>query len=180
MSLMSEQSRQALAEAFSRAARVGLVRAPEDAFEIEAVKTRTPTPPPGARMFLITTSSFAFRLLTMFRVVSIEEARAYYGGTSDANLDGAFAEIANLCCGALNRELAFHFPHLGMSIPYMLSDQCLSWLEQLKPDYVAHYSLTVGSTVRVDATLCMCCSAPVEVITRAHAATETTGELELF
>jgi hypothetical protein len=204
MSLMSEQSRQALADAFFRAAKSGLLRAPEDSIEIQPIEggvskgpaagqpmngamnkavnlaARTKSVEPPRDVLVITTSSFSFRLLTMFDVAPTPEARAYFGGAPDAKIETAFAEIANLCCGALNRELSSHFPHLGMSIPYSLSSHCLGCLDELKPEYVSRYAITVNGSVRLEATLCMCCSAPVEVIARAEAAAETTGELELF
>ncbi len=129
---------------------------------------------------MITTSSFAFRLLIMFHVSATPETRAYYGAGSDAGMQTAFAEIANLCCGALNRELVRDFPHLGMSIPYFLSGQCMGCLDELKPDHVSHYGITVNGSVQLTATLCICCSAPVEIAARLHAVAETTGELELF
>jgi hypothetical protein len=201
MSLMTEQSKQALADAFFRAAKSGLLRAPEDSFEIEPIaravapasqaasrtvaKTlgrvnTTRVGEPSRNVLVITTSSFSFRLLTMFDVAATPEARAYFGGEQDAKIETTFAEIANLCCGALNRELSVHFPHLGMSIPYSLNAECLGCLDELKPEYVSRYAITVNGSVRVEATLCMCCSAPVEVIARAEAVAETTGELELF
>jgi hypothetical protein len=198
MSLMTEQSKQALADAFFRAAKSGLLRAPEDSLEIEPIARAVPASKAASRtvaqtrvnttrvgepsrdVLVITTSSFSFRLLTMFDVAATPEARAYFGGARDAKIETTFAEIANLCCGALNRELSVHFPHLGMSIPYSLNAECLGCLDELKPEYVSRYALTVNSSVRVEATLCMCCSAPVEVIARAEAVAETTGELELF
>jgi len=180
MSLITEQSRQALADAFFSAARAGLLRAQEDALEIQP---RTAGAVAGAAddtVLVITTSSFGFRLLIMFHVDVTPESRTYYGGSPDAGLQPAFAEIANLCCGALNRELSRDFPHLGMSIPYLLNAHCMGCLDELKPDHVAHYAITVNGSVRLQATLCICCSAPVQITPRQHAAAETTGELELF
>jgi hypothetical protein len=180
MSLMSEQSRQALSDAFFSAARSGLLRSQEDALEIQSVPAASDSVDAGDTVLVITTSSFAFRLLIMFRVSATPETRAYYGAGNEAGMQTAFAEIANLCCGALNRELARDFPHLGMSIPYFLSVRCMSCLDELKPDHVSHYGITVNGSVQMTATLCICCSAPVQISTRLHAAAETTGELELF
>jgi hypothetical protein len=181
MSMMSEQSKQALAEAFSRAARVGLVRAPEDAFEIVPIADLRFDTRPGESVLVITTSSFSFRLLTIFHIAATPESRAYYGsGAADTKGEAAFSEIVNLCCGALNRELSHHFPHLGMSIPYSLGNSCLGCLDELKPEYLSRYAITVDRSVRLEATLCMCCSAPVEVVARTDVAAEKTGELELF
>ena len=180
MSLMSEQSRQALADAFFSAARAGLLRAQEDALEIRPLPGAGATGARDDTVLVITTSSFTFRLLIMFHVSATPESCAYYGAASGAGMQTAFAEVANLCCGALNRELSRDFPHLGMSIPYFLSAECLRCLDELQPEHVTHYGITVNGSVQLQATVCICCSAPVQMATRAHGQTETTGELELF
>ena len=181
MSMMTEQSRQSLGDSFCRAAKLGLVRAPEDALHIEQLAGLQPATRPGEAVLVITTSSFAFRLLTIFHVVSTPESLSYYGDRAgEQKLDVSFAEFANLCCGALNRELSVHFPHLAMSIPYCLSSQCLNCLDDLKPEFLSRYAITINDSVRLEATLCMCCSAPVDIVTTASLVEQTTGELELF
>lgn len=178
---MSEQSRQALAAAFCRAAKSSLPRAEGDAFDIVPVTQGTFEARPGETVLVITTSSFSFRLLTMFHFAATPESVAYYGADSaDRNVSAAFSERVNLCCGAFNRELSLNFPHLGMSIPYSLEHACLASLPELKPEYLSRYAITVNSSVRLDVTLCMCCSAPVEVVAPAVIAEVATGELELF
>jgi hypothetical protein len=131
-------------------------------------------------VLVITTSSFAFRLLTLFRVPATQENREYYGGAPDVKMDATFAEVANLCCGALNRELASDFPHLGMSIPYSLGAQCLANLDELKPQFVSRHDITINGSVRLEATLCICCSVPVQLAAPSQAMAASTGELELF
>jgi len=181
MSMMTAQSRQSLGDSFCRAAKLGLVRAPEDALQIEPLESLQFATRPGEGVLVITTSSFAFRLLTIFHVAATPESLAYYGDRAgEQKLEVSFAEFANLCCGALNRELSSHFPHLAMSIPYSLSSQCLGCLDELKPEYLSRYAITINDSVRLEATLCMCCSAPVEIVATAGVAEETTGELELF
>jgi hypothetical protein len=181
MAMMTEQSKQSLADAFCRAAKTGLLRAPEDALHIAPAGALQLAARPGEAVLVITTSSFAFRLLTIFQVAATPETRAYYGdGPGDPKIEAVFAEFANLCCGALNRELSKHFPHLAMSIPYALGSQCLNCLDELKPEYLSRYAITINDSVRLEATLCMCCSAPVNIAAAANAVVETTGELELF
>jgi hypothetical protein len=180
MSLMSEQSKQALAGAFFRAAKASLVRAPDHAIDIAPLEGVNDVQA-GQTVLVITTSSFTFRLLTLFHFPATPESRAYYGsGPADPRFDAVLSEVVNLCCGTLNRELSHHFPHLGMSIPYSLGRSCLTTLGDLKPEYLARYAITVNNSVRVEATLCMCCSANVEVSAGVEVAEEKTGELELF
>ena len=158
-----------------------MVRAPEDVCDI------TPEPPAAAgsatgdRLMVITLSSFTFRLLTIFQVHDNEANRAYFlQAAVGRTLEEEFAEVANLCCGALNRQMAAFFPHLAMSIPYMLNEACLDHLPHLKPAYTRRFTISINDSVKVSVTLCMCCSAPVAIPVSAPVVEQTTGELELF
>ena len=89
-------------------------------------------------------------------------------------------ELANLCCGALSREMSGHFPHLAMSIPYTLNGRCMGLLGELKPQYQSSYEITINESVRLQATLCMCCYAPIDIPAGSLAVEENSGELQLF
>jgi hypothetical protein len=180
---MSIQTKQNIEHAFHRAARAGLLRAPGDVCNIEPLERGKLGEQPAGNLLVITISSFVFRLLTIFRIAENPVNRAYYvRGSADRTLDEAFSEVANMCCGALNRELSGSFAHLAMSIPYALSGQCIAFLGELKPQYSPSYAITINDSVRLQVTLCMCCSAPVDVAasTAAVAVAENGGELELF
>jgi hypothetical protein len=177
---MNENSKQGMGQAFLRAAKAGLLRSPDDVLDAQPIAHGIVNSAPGETVLVITTSSFAFRLLTLFQVPATRENRQYYGGAPDAKMAMTFAEIANLCCGALNRELVNAFPHLGMSIPYELGAQCLANLDELKPEHVIRYGITINGSVRLEVTLCICCSAPVQLEPRSEATAASTGELELF
>lgn len=176
--MFSDQSRQGLINVFERCARSSLVRSPDDVCDISLKLAAEPV---GDTLLLITTSSFSFRLLTMFHVADNEANRAYFvpvaGGVS---LQESFAEMANLCCGSLNREIAPCFPHLAMSVPSRLSSRCLEHLAQLKPDCVERFSININSAVRVGVTLCMCCTAAVEIPMMLSSVQQSSGELEMF
>jgi hypothetical protein len=179
--VLSDQSRQGLASAFERAARATIVRSQDDACQILA------EPPDGTAAFsadpllVITISSFAFRLLTLFQVADNDANRAYFlPPGADCTLQEGFAEVANLCCGALSREISSVFAHLAMSIPSRLSPQCMDSLAQLKPEYTSRHTVAINIGVQVSVTLCMCCSAAVDIpVTLAQGQT-TSGELEMF
>lgn len=179
--MLSDQSRQGLASAFERAARTTIVRSQDDACQILT------EPPDGTAAFsadpllVITISSFAFRLLTLFQVADNAANRAYFlppGG--GCTLQEGFAEVANLCSGALSREMSAVFPHLAMSIPSRLSPQCMDSLAQLKPDYTSRHTVAINIGVQVSVTLCMCCSAPVDIPATLAQVQTTSGELEIF
>jgi hypothetical protein len=178
---MSEQTKQSIAQAFDRAARSGLVREPGDLFEIAAADGRKSTGQPGEKLLVITISSFVFRLLTVFRIAETPAARTYFvRGAADRPITEAFAELANLCCGALSREMSGHFPHLAMSIPYILSSRCTAFLGELHPQYLSSYEITINQSVKLQATLCMCCYAPVDIPASSLAVEASSGELQLF
>lgn len=177
--LFSEQSRRALAGVFERSAKSTLPRSAADVCEIH-------DQPGGAAfsgdpLLVLTITSFAFRLMTLFHVDDNEATHAYFvPAAAKFTLQQVFAEIANLCCGAMNRELSALFPHLAMSIPCMLSAGCIEHLPRLNAEYTSRLSIKINDTVKLGVTLCMCCSATVEIPAALGTAEKTTGELEMF
>ncbi len=209
--LLSEQTKQNIEQAFHRSLRASLTRTPEDVCAIVPAPTPglSAQPLPGAKpalagqrgparqsspagepgsvgqpgeiLLVVTISSFVFRLLTLFQVGADPATRAYYVSAAQQSLDEAFREFANMCCGALNRELSEQIPHLAMSIPYTLSSQCLAFLGELRPSFLSSSAVTINDSVRLQVTLCMCCSAAVDFVASAAPVAETTaGELEMF
>jgi hypothetical protein len=79
----------------------------------------------------------------------------------------------------LNREISSAFPHVAMSVPCRLNAQCLEYLPQLKPEYTSRFTVAINGAVKVDITLCMCCSAAIDIPALA-AVEQTSGELEMF
>jgi hypothetical protein len=176
--LFSDQSRRGLVSVFERCARTSLVRSQDDAFEISSAPAASAA---GGSLLIITTSSFSFRLLTIFHVDDNEANRGYFvPASSGLSLQDSFAEVANLCCGALNREIAPCFPHLAMSIPCQLSALCLEHLPQLNPEYIVGLKITINSVVSIGVTLCMCCTAAVEIPMTPIAVQQSSGALEMF
>jgi len=111
-----------LVSVFERCARASLLRSQDDLFEISSAPAASAA---GGSLLIITTSSFAFRLLTIFHVDDNEANRGYFvPAGSGLSLQDSFAEVANLCCGALNREIArVHAPKWRWQHPgveYML------------------------------------------------------------
>jgi hypothetical protein len=69
-----------------------------------------------------------------------------------------------------------------MSTPYSLSDACLSHLDDLQPQHVLAYEITIREAVRLQATVCLCSYAPIDFSINRMPAAEAaaTGELEFF
>lgn len=178
--MLSEQAKQNVEHAFQRALRAGLTRAAGDVCTIAPAGGTLPGETAGETLLVITISSFVFRLLTLFQVSANPQTRAYYAGGAGESLNEAFCEVANLCCGALSRELSQQFPHLAMSIPYTLSSQCMAFLGELHPQHLSSTTITINDSVQLRATLCICCAAPVDFAAAAVAIEDNTGELEMF
>jgi hypothetical protein len=183
--MISKQARSSIDYLFTEAARSSLVLHPHDTCSIApVVKNASVAVSVPGTVLIITCSSFVFRFLTLLRLGDNTETRAYYaqGDTADENTADALFEAANLCTGAINRGLSRHFPHVGMSTPYALSGACLSHLEDLQPQDVLSYEITIRESVRLEATVCLCSYAPIDFSVNRLSATEgaTTGELEFF
>ncbi|KUZ92164.1 hypothetical protein WI40_24390 [Burkholderia ubonensis] len=151
----------------------------------EPPRARRERPQPAAQVAVLTISALHFRLLLALRFNDDDATRRYYAGGAEAggaqpSLQEAFMEVANLCCGAMNQALTVHFPDLGMSTPYLLSDASIEYFTALAPGHVAAFDVTLGDGVRVRATLCICANAPVDFHAPATAAVDAGGELELF
>jgi hypothetical protein len=82
----------------------------------------------------------------------------------------------------MNRELARHFPHLGMSTPYVLGSRCLDFLADLRPQHLVRLDVAINGGVRVQATLCVCGSAPIDFVATVPSSVDATssGELEFL
>ena len=135
------------------------------------------------KVLVITVSSFVFRLLLIFRMLEDAPTRDYYlAKASVQTLDEILAETTNMCSGEVSRELALSFPHLAISTPSPLDFRCIGLLHELKPQRLANYRVTIKGTVTLGATLCLCCSAPIEVAAAAVSTdlTQEQGEMELF
>jgi hypothetical protein len=181
--VITAQSKQNIEIAFHKAVRANLVREAGDVCDISPAAIGEIGDYSTEKLLFITLSSFVFRLVMIFHVAETQATLAYYIRVDTAQtLEEVFAEVANMCGGMLNRELSASFPHLAMSTPSTVSGQCIAMLNELKPQYLASYQITINDAVKIQATLCLCCSAPVEFAASAAAleGEDTVGELELF
>jgi hypothetical protein len=180
MPRMTDHSRTNIEQALHRAARSYLPRDPADTCLI--VENREPpSPAVGEKLVLVTISSFKFRLLIIFHIDAEPSLTSYFAGQDTRrNIEEVFYEIANMCCGALNRDMTRDFKHLAMSVPYTLAGPCMEYIADVRPECISSSTVTINNDVRVRLTLCMCCSAPVSFsATEAGSATDS-GTLELF
>ena len=178
--MISQAAKDSLERIFFQAARTRLTGEPEHACDIVRATTRGSS----AEVIVLTIASIEFRIVLLLQFAEDEATRGYYvanvGQAADRALREAAMELGNLCCGAINQQLVEHFPDLGMSTPYALSSDCMGYLDELDPEYVVAYDITIEHTARVRATLCVCANAPLDFTAQVAEVHESAGELELF
>ncbi len=176
--MISEQAKDSIDRIFRQAARTRLVIDSGDACDIAHGEWQGGVA--SGEVVVLTISSISFRMLLILHFDDDETTRAYYLGAGQATLTESLLEIGNLCCGAINQRLVEYFPDLGMSTPYVLSGHCVPYLDQLKPDFLSSYRVTVNGNVRLGVTLCLCAGAPLDFVAHVSEVAESVGELELF
>jgi hypothetical protein len=166
---------------FAKSARSNLLISADDTIDIQILPRSGCIEPPQANLYVLTIASFHFKLMTIFHVGGDTTTRRYYArADSELGFDEVFPEVSNMCCGAMNRELGAHFPHLGLSTPYRLDGKCMSYLDVLRPSHVAQYRIGINSEVTMHAILCVSAYAPVDFYVNPSAEAEETGMIELF
>jgi len=179
--MISQQARQGVEFIFMKAANACLVRNPGDSCVVTPVTGSNVDEFPERTIVVLTISSFLFRLITIFHINENPANTDYFTrGTAGKTLIEVLSEIGNLCCGAMNRDLLHHFPHLGISTPYVLDSKCMAFLSELKPGHVSSYEITINHTVQMHVSLCLCEYAPIDFAVDMTIAREETGELEMF
>ncbi|TAK76090.1 MAG: hypothetical protein EPO12_17280 [Aquabacterium sp.] len=140
------------------------------------------------KVVMLTVSSYSFRVMSMLYFTLNDATKQHFAAlnkTSTSEMDqqaflDVISECGNICVGALNRELARHFPHIGMSTPNILDRHCVDFLQTLKAGYIKHFEVALGG-VTLHASLCVCDDADLDFIVDTRAAEEeSTGELEMF
>lgn len=177
--MISESTKRSLNEIFIRAVSSHLRLDESDQVCVQ------PTPagqsPSGEQqLLLLTIAGFSFKLLVMFHL-DARALQAYFSQPDSGRVfDEVFPELGNLCCGAINRDLARYFPHLGMSTPFRLDGRCFDYLASVRPAHVAHHRIAINGDIHLDATLCLCAYAPIDFQYVHVAPVVESGEIELF
>lgn len=145
----------------------------------------------GQHLVVLTIASYVFRIVALFSfsrdgATAAHMAKLVRSKTPEIAgqaLDDAFAELVNMICGTVNRRLVEHFPHVGMSTPFVLENSCSNYLAALDPAHTRTYRVKVDDEVGYQLTLCLCTGRGSEMdfqIDRSEQTEESSGELELF
>lgn len=180
---LSEAACRSFTTLFTRAVERHLALSPEDRIRVDVLSPGTRDDPPEPDIVLLTISGFSFKLLTLFHIdPGAATLQAYFRKPAlELGMGDVFPELANLCCGAISRDLGLHFSHLGMSTPYTLHRQCAPFLAVLRPAFIQRFRIGINDSVTLHATLCVVAYVPLDFAARtAEVAVEATGELEFF
>lgn len=175
---------------FDRLVEVALSQglAPEGERAQVAFAQELPRKPKEKKAVVLTIANPQFRLVLAIHVRMDVEGKRHFArlnkveaeGWSDQAFEDAVAECGNICCGAMNRELVKHFPHVGMSTPNLIEREALAYLEAQGPGHRRLYQVT-GMGLDFYATLFVAAFAPIDFYAEIEMATaEASGELEMF
>lgn len=180
--MISANARHGVNEIFVRSARTNLALGSSDTVDLSHLAENKLTEPPQNHLAVLTIASYRFRLLTLFHLDDNPASRNYFSRADQSRsvLD-SFGETGNLCCGAMNRELGRHYPHLGMSTPYFLDRRCIHFIDALRPGYLSQYEIIINGSLTVHATLCLCIYGQMDFEIAPASPEETSaGCLEMF
>lgn len=179
--MISSQTKQSINYIFAKAAKATLALGSGDQCQVEVLPGKNEVELSGKHVVVFTISSFLFRVVIMFHIDSEPTTQNYFlKGKDDKSFTEIFTEAGNLCVGKINHELLRYFPHLGMSTPYILSGECIPFLNKLKPGYQSQHAISINSSICLHATVYMCGYAPIDFSADKNIIEEATSELELF
>lgn len=184
--MISQSAKSAFDHLMSRALKGALCASPEDRCEVEIIDgTKAIT---EKKVVLLTVSSYLFRVMTLLYFTLDRNTQQHFAAIhrvapetmNESDYADVIGECGNIFCGALNRELAQHFPHLGMSTPNVLDRHCVDYLDELNAGYVKHFKVRINDALTMHASLCVCDFADIDFTVDMTQTEESNGELEMF
>lgn len=181
--MISARAQAALARALTEALRSSLSVSEAD-WSVQSLDWNDAVP--GDKVAILTVSSYLFRLMLVIHFDESATTQMHFGGGEAVQdrqvLHDRVAEFGNVTCGALNREIARVFPHLGMSTPNVIDRQCVEFLGHLGAGMTHHLRVQLADGLVLHARLAVCEYADIDFELPAQAVAEEaeTGELEMF
>jgi hypothetical protein len=184
--MISQQAKDGFDHTVMGALKAALRTTPEASCEVEVM-------PDGShfteeKMVVLTVSSYLFRVMILIYFTLNKPTRQHFATIHHASADtmsesdfmDVIGECGNVCCGAISRELAHHYPHLGMSTPNILDRHCVDFLTDLDASHIRHFKVSVDGALSMHASLCVCDYADIDFTVDMSQAEESNGELEMF
>lgn len=146
MALVSANFERLLNESFLGSLNVALHEAlPVDRWDIQPLTDSKRIA--GEEAYVLTVSSHLFRIFTVLHFNFDEHMEAFVNEALGQQRNGPLtkdkcydyiAEVGNIFCGALKRELQQAVAALGMSTPNLLNHACIKYISSLKLDCQGH------------------------------------------
>lgn len=184
--MISQQAKEGLDQIFRNAVASNFVISTDDSCDIESIRDESEID--QQKFAVLTISASAFRILTLFYFSDNDAVHLYFTKAARNQSDSShsrhfqdtFLEVCNLCCGSFNRQLQNYFPSLGMSTPYVLLHECLTYITVLNLGYIKHFKITLNGGLTLHASLCVSDYGELDFKLDSRQISENTGELELF
>lgn len=184
--MISKQAQDAFDFIVTGALKQALCASADDRCDIQAVSNVDEIQ--EKKVVMLTVSSYLFRVVTLIYFTLDKSTKQHFAAInrtepdvmSESDYLDVIGECGNIFCGVLNRELARHFPHLGMSTPNVLDRACVNYLHELDADYIKHFKVTLNNALTLHSSLCVCDFADIDFTVDMTQTEESNGELEMF
>lgn len=182
--MVSDQAKAAFDFLVEQAIKSSMLGEDKDACQIETLTDTAQIK--SKQMVILTVSAYAFRAMLFIHFTKDRPTKAHFaamkqqGEMDDAEFLDAVMESGNLACGAVNRELGTHFPHLGMSTPSVLDHASMEYVGALGAGHVRHWRIATGSGAVFHASLAVCEDEDIDFTVDQTQTEDTSGELEFF
>lgn len=186
--MISARAQGAFARMMRDALRGGLGVADESAWTVQELPPEEAAS--GGKVVILTVSSYLFRLMTLLHFDEDAATWQHFGGAdAGAEIDrqvlhDRVSECGNVICGALNREVARVYPHVGMSTPNIIDRHCVDFLGALGAGQARHWRVQLADGLVLHARLWVCAYDAIDfdapVVAEAAVEEAAAGELEMF
>ncbi len=186
MPMISRSAQEAFEFFAKRAIQGAFQSSPDDRCDVTTLDAASQVG--GQRLVMLTVSSFLFRATTLVHFTMDAPLRSHLATVNRSDVTAmseddfldVLGEIANILCGAFNRELAQHFPYLGMSTPNFLDQRCARYLEELGASFVRHFEVMLNDALTLHITFCVSEFADIDFHADTSVVEDSNGELEMF
>jgi hypothetical protein len=114
-------------------------------------------------LFMLTISSYRFRIFLLFYFTKSEALEEYVSGAlhlprqelENERFYDFLGEVGNKFCGAIKRELGHHLPHMGMSTPNRLNIESIPYISDINFDFKSHIKAESTNNIVFHSSLCV-------------------------
>lgn len=159
-----------------------------DAPDADIAAADLPARPAATHMAVLSIASYTFRIITALHFAPSPALRDHIAQLGRQSPDAmthqdfidAVCESANMCCGAINRDLGMFYNGLGLSTPQILDIRSLPHMQRLGAQHLRHFRIGLPGGLGLHASLCVRAYEPMDFDWHPQEPAVGAGELELF